>query len=176
MKKTFPERRATLRKSAFTLIEMLISVSILSIMMIFLYKSYASLNKSNEFMKKHLSSLKIQQLKKQIIFLDFSSSLETNIINKDSKADLVFTQTSNSLHRKYNPYVAYIVKESKLYRLESLTAFTEATLNLNNEFSVDNLGEINSFRLYRSKDQKNKSYLVHIDFKYEDDILMKILK
>ncbi|HIC13491.1 MAG TPA: prepilin-type N-terminal cleavage/methylation domain-containing protein, partial [Sulfurimonas sp.] len=36
-----------MKKSAFTLIELLISIAILSILMLFLYKSYANLNRSN---------------------------------------------------------------------------------------------------------------------------------
>ena len=47
-------------RKAFTLIELMISVSILSIMMIFLYKSYASVNMSNKFYEKEVELIKQQ--------------------------------------------------------------------------------------------------------------------
>ncbi|QOY53906.1 prepilin-type N-terminal cleavage/methylation domain-containing protein [Candidatus Sulfurimonas marisnigri] len=163
-------------RKAFTLIEMLISVTILSIMMVFLYKSYASLNSSNYFLKKELNIIKSQQLKKRVVFLDFSLALDkkVNIINQDSHVDVVFMQSSNSLHRKYNPYVAYIVKESKLYRLESLQEFKEYPLNQDSVFSIDSLGEVDSFRVYKSNDNLKEAYLIHAEFKQGEEILLKV--
>ena len=163
-------------KKAFTLIEMLISITILSIMMIFLYKSYASLNISNSFYKKELSSIENSQLKKKVIFLDFSLALQgkTKILNQGTKEDVVFMQSSNSIHKRFNPYIAYIVKDSKLYRLESLYEFKEYPLSFDNEFIADYLGEVNSFRVYKSKDSKKEAYLIHVDFKVDEEILLKV--
>lgn len=42
-----------------------------------------------------------------------------------------------------------------------------------NEFVADFLGEIDSFRVYKSKND-NEAYLLHVDFKYGEDILLKI--
>ncbi|QOY52848.1 PulJ/GspJ family protein [Candidatus Sulfurimonas baltica] len=163
-------------RKGFTLIEMLISVTILSIMMVFLYKSYASLNNSNDFLEKELNTIKSQQLRKKIIFLDFSLAInkKINIINQDPHVDVVFMQSSNSFHRKHNPYIAYIVKESKLYRLESLQEFKEYPLNRDSVFSVDYLGEVDSFRVYKSKDNLKEAYLIHVEFKKADEILLKV--
>ena len=163
-------------RKAFTLIEMLVSVTILSIMMIFLYESYASLNKSNQIYKNEVNSIKSEQIKKRVIYLDFSLALhkKTNILNQGTKEDIVFTQSSNSIHKRYNPYIAYIVKDFKLYRLESLKEFKEYPLSLDVEADVDYLGEVNSFRVYRSKEKDKEIYLVHVDFKESDDILLKI--
>ena len=162
-------------RKAFTLIEMLVSVSILSIMLLFLYKSYASLNSSNLFYKNELKSIKITQEKKKIIYLDFASALskKTSILTPSTKENIVFTQTSHSLHKRYNPYVAYVVEDDKLYRLESLKEFMTYPINSDREFVADYLGEVNSFRMYKSK-AKQESYLVHIDFKVDEDILLKI--
>ena len=165
-----------MRRKAFTLIELLISVSILSIMMIFLYKSYASLNSSNKFYKNELNSINNIMKKKKVIFLDFALSFykSINILNQDSKIDIVFFQSSNSIHKRYNPYVAYIAKEDKLYRLESLKELKEYPLTQESDFVADYLGEINRFRVYKSKEKKREIYLIDIDFKNEDDILLKI--
>ncbi len=162
-------------RKAFTLIELMVSISILSIIMIYLYKSYSSLNHSNLFYKKEVSSIKIAQLKKRVFYLDFSLALPNSvkIINQDKNEDIVFLQSVNSMHRRYNPYITYIFKDSKLYRLESLKVFKTYPLDSDAEFSAELFGDVDSFRIYKSN-KKDEAYLVHVDFKDEDDILLKV--
>ncbi len=173
----------TKQRDAFTLIELLISISILSIMMIFLYKSYASLNMSNRFYKQKISEIKSEQLKKRVMFLDFSLLLDNNetsvmIFNQNKKEDAVFIQSSHSIHKRYNPYIAYVVNNSKLYRLESLKAFKVFPISQESEFSVDYLGEVNSFRVYyqqkKIQELTSQLFLIHVDFKTENNILLKV--
>lgn len=162
-------------KKAFTLIEILIAITILSIMMLFLYKSYSSLNISNRFYKNELSQVKSGYLKKKVLFLDLSLAHKdkTKILNQNPNEDVLFLQSTNSIHRRHNPYIAYIVQDSRLYRLESINEFKEYPLSLTDEYVADYLGEIDRFRVYTSKDD-NASYLVHADFKEDEDILLKI--
>jgi prepilin-type N-terminal cleavage/methylation domain-containing protein len=159
-------------RKGFTLIELMISVSIISMIMLFLYKSYASLNKSNEVYKKEVAHIKKVELIKKVIFLDFILSLpkSIDILNQEKNEDVVFLQSSNSMHNRFNPFVAYIVKNSKLYRLESLKKFISYPLDVDTEFSIEYFGEVESFRVYES----NNKYLVHVDFKNEKDILLKV--
>ncbi|MFA6136550.1 MAG: prepilin-type N-terminal cleavage/methylation domain-containing protein [Sulfurimonas sp.] len=166
-------------RKGFTLIELLISITILSIMMLFLYKSYASLNHSNSFYKKEVKDIKEEESLKKVIFLDFSLALSqsTTILNQDKKEDIILMQSSHSLHNMHNPYVAYIIKNHKLYRLESLRPLLYP-LSVDSEFSVDSIGEVNSFRVYKSDkkigDTVPELFLVHADFKEKKDILLKI--
>lgn len=163
-------------RRAFTLVEIVVSISILSIIMIFLHKSYSSLNSSNDFYKKEVSKIKTTQLKKKVIYLDFLLAFDksVNILNQDKNQDVVFLQSSNSMHQRYNPNIAYIFKEQKLYRLESLNAFKEYPLSVDNtDFSVEYFGETDSFRVYQSDNNSTASYLVHVDFKEDEDILLK---
>jgi len=164
-------------RRGFTLIELLISITILSIMMLFLYKSYASLNLSNSFYKKEVNQIKDQQLLKKVLFLDFSLALgqSVTILNQDSKENALLMQSSNSIHNRYNPYIAYIVNDFKLYRLESLKKLSYP-LSADSEFSIDCLGEVNSFSVYNKTIEKSVSqlFLLHVDFKNEEDILLKI--
>ena len=193
-------------KGAFTLLELLIAVTIISIMMVFLYESYAQLNQTNNIYKDETNIIKSNQLKKKLLFLDFSLILdnEVNIINQDKHYDVVFFQSSNSIHKRYNPYIAYIAKKDKLYRLESLKPFKEYPLSSSSVFDVDYFGEIDEFRVYKAKKTQSidfstksdnnssdnnatdsnsttaksmtpDSFLVHVGFKKEDDILYKIL-
>jgi prepilin-type N-terminal cleavage/methylation domain-containing protein len=162
-------------RKAFTLIEILIAITILSIMMLFLYQSYSSLNISNSFYKNELGQIKNDYLKKKVFFLDFSLVYKetAKILNQDTKQDVVFLQSSHSIHKRHNPYIAYIIQDSKLYRLESIQEFNEYPLSVGGEYVADCLGEIDSFRVYRSKDDEG-SFLVHADFKKDEDILLKI--
>jgi prepilin-type N-terminal cleavage/methylation domain-containing protein len=163
-------------RRAFSLIELMISITILALMMIFLYQSYASLNHSNSFYKKEVSSIKSEEILKKVIFLDFSLAMNSSVqvLDQDVKEDIVFMQSANSLHDRFHPYIAYIIKNFKLYRLESLKAFTEYPLPAESEFSADYLGEVNSFRVYPSDSKKSSILLVHVDFKEKEDILLKI--
>lgn len=162
-------------KKGFTLIEVLISVTLLSIMMLFLYKSYDSLNYSNSFYKKEVTHLAQEQLIKKIIFLDFSLIVNKSIsiLNKDKNEDFVLMQSTNSLHHMYNPYIAYIIKNTKLYRLESLKRLTYP-LSVDSEFSVDCIGQVDGFRAYTSSNEIEDVFLIHVNFKNKNDVLLKI--
>ena len=163
-------------RSGFTLIELMVSISILSIMMIFLYQSYSSINSSNKNLKNEIRVITDVQKLKKVIYLDFSLALHKSvkILNQDAKEDVLFFQSSNSVHKRYEPYIAYIVKKGRLYRLESLQEFKEYPLAMNSEFDVDYLGDVNSFRVYKSTNDKKELYLVHIKFKNIEDILLKV--
>ena len=165
-----------LKRRAFTLIELMIAIVILSIMMLFLYKSYANLNISNNNLKQETNHLlKIEKIKK-IIYLDFLTALyhSTSITNREKNEDFVVLQTAHSIHQRFNPYITYIVKNKNLYRLESLKRFTEYDLPSDGEFDIDYIGEVNSFRIYKSKEKEKEIFLLQIDFKDMDDVLLKI--
>ena len=167
-------------RSAFTLMEMMISISILSIMMLFLYQSYSALNSSNSKYKEKATVIKNERLKSSILYKDFALALSatTKILNQDRRVDVVFMQSANSIHKRHNPYLAYVFKDEKLYRLESLREFKEYPLAADSEFSIDYLGEAESFRVYKSTVKVGavvpEIYLVHVDFKQEEDVLLKI--
>ena len=163
-------------RSGFTLIELMVSISILSIMMIFLYQSYSAINSSNKNLKNEIRGITGTQKLKKVIYLDFSLALHKSvkILNQDAREDVLFFQSSNSMHKRYEPFIAYIVKEDKLYRLESLKEFQEYPLAMDSEFDVDYLGEVDSFRVYKSTNDKNELYLVHAEFKNFEDILLKV--
>jgi len=163
-------------RKAFTLIEVMISIIILSILMIFLYRSYADLNNSNTRLQKQVQKIQKFEKIKKTLYLDLSVAMKSSvkILNQSKREDVVFMQTKHSVHKRINPYVAYIVKEKKLYRLESLKPFKEYPLTADSEFVADELGEVKTFRLYRSKDPKNEVYLIDLDFKEDKEIVLKV--
>jgi len=166
-------------RNAFTLIEMMISISILSIIMIFLYQSYAAINQSNRLYAKKTNSIIGEQKRQRVIYMDFSLALfgTISIIKQEKNEDTVFMQSSNSIHQRYNPYIAYILKDEKLYRLESLKKL-KYPLGIDDQYEVDYFGEVDSFRVYesikKSDTNSSASHLISISFKKEDDILLKV--
>jgi len=161
-------------RRAFTLIEMMISITILSIMMLFLYQSYASINKSNRFYKKESKKIIDAMELKKIFYLDLSLShfKSVKILNQAKDEDVVFFQTSHSLHQNINPYVAYIKKDGRLYRLESLQPFKEYPLGVDDDYVVDDLAKITGMRLY--KHDKTYAYLLDIALEDKSEIILKI--
>ena len=144
--------------------------------MLFLYKSYAALNKSNSLLSIETQKLIRSEEIKKSIYLDYTDAIahSVKILKQDPKKDIVFMQTKHSLHQRINPYIAYIMKEHNLYRLESLKPFKEYPLGADSEFVVDKLGAVKIFRTYKSSDKKNEFYLVHILFKDKTEVLLKM--
>jgi len=161
-------------RAAFTLIELMVSILILSLMMLFLYKSYAGLNKSNAFYAAEVEKISMQERIKKVLYLDITQAKSIAIQNQSTTEDVIFMQTTHSVHRRTHPYVAYILKNKKLYRLESLKAFVEYPLAADSEFVADELGDVELFRLYASKEQSKNLYLLHTLFGNKEEILLKL--
>lgn len=162
-------------RKGFTLIELMISIVILSIIMVFLYKSYAELNAQNKKYEQVSSEIKKFELIKEMLFLDISlsKSKSMTIIHLDPKEDIVFFQSAHSIHDRINPYIGYIVKDQKLYRIESLRPLKSYPIESNIDFDIDLLGDVENFRLYPATSSKEE-YLADISFKQKQRILIKI--
>jgi len=161
-------------RKGFTLIELLIAISILSILMIALYKAYDALNISNEIYKKKSASIKSLELKKRTIYLDFALSFNGTLkhLDEDSKKDIVTMQSSNSIHKRYNPYITYLIKDDILYRIESLEKISQYPFANDVSADIDELGEVNKFKVFKST--KSESYLIDARFKDDNNILLKV--
>lgn len=160
-------------KKGFTLIELMISITILSIIMVFLYKTYADMNVSNKIYLENKNKLdKFEEIKK-ITFIDLLTALNSSIkvVKENKNIDTLFMQTPHSLHRRIMPYVTYIVKNYKLYRVETLYPFSNLSTT-KNSFDVDFIGNVKKFKIFTSK-QKN-IYFLDIEFSNNKKILQKI--
>ncbi|MCD6259465.1 MAG: prepilin-type N-terminal cleavage/methylation domain-containing protein [Helicobacteraceae bacterium] len=169
-----------MKHNAFTLMEMMVSIVIFSIMVLFLYKSYAQLHVTNNFFAEKSQELGSYLKKKQTVYLDFTLAHynSVKILNQNKDEDVVFMQTNNSLYGRIHPYVAYIKKDKELYRLESLRPFENYPLESDSDFFGESLGEVKGFRVYAQSGEGNNaasSYLVHIDFAEEDALLYKVV-
>lgn len=158
-------------KRGFTLIELMISITILSVIMLFLYQSLASLRSSNTFYGDRLSAIADQQKLLKALYLDFALSApgSVSIQNLDSHGDMVMMQTSHSVHQRIMPYVGYIFNDEELFRIESSQKFAYPLFG-DEEMVVDSLGAVNHFRLYRSRTH----FLLDMQREGEQSVLFKI--
>lgn len=113
-------------KKAFTLLEIIISITILTIMMIFLYKVLSQTRISNEKLEFTQKNLFLDN-KINKIFMEDILELNTNPkISKDKNENSVVTlSTKNTYHNPYFNYVTYFTTNKVLYRLESKIEFTK---------------------------------------------------
>ena len=170
MNRTAPEPVHSGARSGFTLIELMISVLLLSLVMLFLYQTLSSLTQANNFYEEKLDSASQLQKISKVLYLDLMLS-EGNVssVNIDRMSDAVMMQTAHSVHRRILPFVGYLVRDGILYRIESSQQLAYP-LGAENEMVVDNLGPVKTFRLYASKEH----YLV--DFRQDDTkkVLFKV--
>jgi hypothetical protein len=143
--------------------------------MLFLYKSYDMLNRSNRLLSNETKELSKKYLLRKTLYLDLSTAIHKSvrIFNQDQQTDILFLQSKHSIHKRINPYVAYIFKNKKLFRLESLRPFVEYPLGADSEFVTDELGKVEIFRVYRSNSTLEEVYLLHILFENKEEVLLK---
>lgn len=158
-------------KSAFTLMEMMISITILSVIMVFLYGSLNTLQTSNTFYGKKLESMVSRQELIKTLYLDFSllQPESYSIIDESKEFHSVLMQTNHSNHRRFMPYVAYIEKEHMLYRLESLSPIT-LPIATDSDIQVDLLAKVNAFRVYKTPTHS----LIYIKDEHDEIELLKV--
>ncbi len=160
-----------MRRHAFTLIEMMIAITLFSVIMIFLYQSMARLDRSNQFYSEKLHGIVTEQSLFKTLYLDLSLSLPNSgvIDNINRDEDMIFMQTSHVVHTHVMPYVVYFVKEKHLYRVESAAKLSypfESNINA----LIDDFGPIKKFRIYKN----STHFLLHINIDGKEDTLLKI--
>lgn len=158
---------------AFTLIEVLIAITLFVLILSFLYETLDINEKSNYHISKKLdTSIKMNQVKK-IFFQDLiNADLNALIIDKNNQINYILKlKTTNTYHNPFYNYVSYFIsREKNLIRLESLYPFDKYKLN-DPFFStayIDRLDtKIESFKIIK----QNGKTLVYIKKKNKKEIL-----
>ena len=163
-------------RRAFTLIELVVAILILSILMLFLYKSYADLNRANKTYGEAVEKLHKKELFKKTFYLDLLLAYKKSLIikNIDREFDFISFMSKNSLHRRINPYVSYIVRDETLYRLESLKQIVSTDIDRDTSFDVDKIAKIKKIKLFGTRDEKKDFYLLDLRFANGEKLLFKI--
>ncbi|WP_187647796.1 type II secretion system protein [Nitrosophilus labii] len=153
-------------KKSFTLIELIVSITILSLIILFISQSISNLNISHSVIKGTVEKEYLQNKIAKILYYDLL--LSKNIeIKGGKKYSIIYLQTKNTLFDIDNPYVVwYVLKDSNtLCRLESpikivLPLYPE---NFGKVFVSKVVQNCEIFKIYRSN--KKDKFLVYMKTK-----------
>ena len=150
---------SSLNKKAFSLIELLITITLLSIIYMFIYKS---LSQNEKFLKDVQVKTKEDKVLLQLMkTLGDDIFFSKNITLK--QIDKKFTEVSlNTTNSKYNIALAnvkWIVEEDRLLRYESNTKISDINENMKKDifvekiitFKLQNVEQILSFMKFNNK-------------------------
>ncbi|WP_419768891.1 PulJ/GspJ family protein [Arcobacter sp.] len=155
-------------KKAFTLIEILISITLFSLILVFLYKSLDLTKQSNFFYEKKLNTLESSNRLKSILYEDIAKAKNIEITFDRSSNTILKIQTKDMYHNPFYKYVTYIISQDKnLLRIESLYKFNEREVldSFFNDAFVDKLdSDILKFKVSQSKENK-KIYSILLEKK-----------
>lgn len=158
-------------KKGFTLIEVIISIAILTLLILYMYHSISTLKISNETYEKQYLKTSLSTKIHKTLFFDFTQSENFSITKHDGddKTDELFLKTSHSHFKIFDPYVTYTVRDKLLYRIESNQKFTSfkeenALDNIKFEIVTDN---VTKFKIFGT----DKSILVVLN-----DLIFEIVK
>jgi len=141
------------RKLAFTLIEVLISITLLSLVLMALYKSADILRNSNLHLFRYLEKSSNVLKGSQTLYMDLMHSDHNITINKENKFHrLTINHTTHSIHGLAHAKVVWLVYKEKntLLRIEG-GAF-HMPLKSEERVDIDIIGNhLELFKIYKSK-------------------------
>lgn len=113
-------------KKSFTLLELLISITLFSIIVVFLYKTIDQTKHSNNLFSEKEQALKEANHLHNIFLEDIAESSNITIISDKNKNSIVKIVTNNTYHNAFFKNITYLINSSKkLVRIESYEVFNE---------------------------------------------------
>ncbi|HIP13014.1 MAG TPA: hypothetical protein EYG97_01035 [Arcobacter sp.] len=163
-------------KKSFTLVEMMISITLFSIIIIFLYQSLEVTKNSNKFYSDKLSSFIKKNNVKKIMFEDIINAKNISISSDKNKNSILKFTTSNLYHNNFFIHVSYLLtKENNLVRIQSKDIFQKNKVyNLEDNSYIDILeNKIVKFKVTTSKKYK-KSYIIYITYENGENTILTL--
>ena len=140
------------RRSAFTLIEVLISIALLSLVLLALYRSVDMLQSSNRQLFRHLEKADLEKQGTETLFLDIAGSDGNLTIVGDEFSRLCLESSVNSLYGLPAAKVCWVVSKKGHTLLRSEGNGYTLPLNSDDRVAVDAVIEgVDLFRVYRQK-------------------------
>ena len=139
---------------AFTLIEVLVSIVLISLVLLGLYRSLDIQRDSNRRIREHLQTTLEADRSAKTLYLDLLESDGNLTIHQDDFDRLCIGKTSHSLYQLYRPKVCWLVTKSDrtLLRIEGLDF--SLPLKENSTVAVDRvMRKTVLFDLYRQKEE-----------------------
>ena len=141
-------------RHAFTLIEVLISIALLSLVLLALYKSLGMLRSSNTQLFSYLERAAEEKKGTETLFLDIMGSDGNITIKGDEFSRLCIENTVNSLYELPSAKVCWVVAKKDHALLRSEGNRYRLPLGSDARVAVDEvMKDIDLFRIYRSRDR-----------------------
>ncbi len=168
-------------KKAFTLLEVVISITIFMILLIFLYKTLDQTKHSNQQFSKYSENLKYKNELNDIFLEDILESKSKIEIKKDNdKNSLLRFESSNSYHNSFFNHITYMISSNdKLIRIESKDKFNlaETQIDFYDYSFIDVLLEdIEYFEVKENGKKSNHNYVFVIKQKDKERIIFNTYK
>ncbi len=142
------------RRSAFTLIEVLISIALLSLVLLALYKSLDMLTHSNRQLFHYLEASHQEKTGTETLFQDIAGSDGNLSIAGDEFSRLCLESSANSLYGLPAAKVCWVVSKKDHMLLRSEGNGYTLPLNSDDRVAVDAvIRDIDLFRVYRKKSE-----------------------
>ena len=164
-----------MNKKAFTLVELIISIFLLGIIVVFLYKATGTLQKSNKIFYQNEKRLEVGEDILNMLYKDIFQSNDLNISGKNSV--LLKLKTKNSLFDISMPYVSWFVSkdEDTLLRFESIYPFSKINNQNSYYYHISVVAKgCEKFQIYQSK--KKKYILIYIKLKNKEPLIYEFYK
>ena len=164
-----------INRKAFSLVEMIISVILLGIIVVFLYETVSNLERTNRIFSENETSLSKKERILDLLYEDIFLANSLNIKGIDNS--LVSIQTSNTLFDIAQPNVTWLVVREKntLLRFESTKEFKKMSSENSDYYHISKVGEnCEIFKVYQSN--KKENILIHIQFKDQEPMVYEFSK
>ncbi len=168
-----------MKKRAFTFIEMLISILLFTIIIVFIYGSLNKSKKTNLFIANKVNKEQENSRYKHILFEDILESSKIEIRYDNNGNSILYITTTNTYHTPFFTHIFYkISSNNELLRIESKKSFKSNSMNdlkYIKDYYIDTLiTNVEKFKIVKIN-QENNFYSVVI--KQEDsDIKMFSIK
>lgn len=165
-------------KKSFTIMEMMISIALFSIIMIFLYQALDITKDTNSYFTNKLNQFETKNNIKKLLFQDFLNS-ENNITITNDRDDNTILQlnSSNLYHNPFYTNITYILsKKGNLIRCESGKKFDKNKIyDFVDEAYIDIVdNNISKFKISHIK-KYPKNYILYIQYKNHNELFLNIL-
>ena len=167
-------------KRGFTLVEILISIVLFSIILVFLYEVLDSNSKHNKHYEKIIDNKIDNFLLEDIVLQDFLNSEGNITISEDkNKNSLISFKSSNTYHNPFYNYITYMLVNNEdvqeLVRLETKQIFKKTQINAILDSSYIDIVNKDVIKFILTKDIEQKKYMLYIEFKDKTSLLLPII-
>lgn len=167
-------------RSGFTLLELMISVMLISLMVFMISRGESSLRIASEAMQRAGDAQEIRQGVLSLLIDDLLQAQKVRILSGREYDQLFLDNTRHSLYGRPKSQVAYLITkpDRHLIRLESSRVLTlplqMTALERTHHFTV--LREVDSFKAYLDQNPQKEGcqILIYIDPKADDPLLFEL--